>query len=151
MKTKFSKTWISSTQPRKQRKYRFNAPLTVKRKFLSINLSKELRTKHGIRNIKPRVGDKVKVERGTYKSKTGSIERIDTKNTKIYITKIELTKKDGSKSKVPINPSNLQITELDLTDKIRKNNLAKKTEASNKQEEISRQVRSGTSSKQEAK
>lgn len=129
MKTKFSKTWISSTQPRKQRKYRHNATLDVKRSFLSINLSKELRKKHGIRNIKPRTGDKVKITRGTFKSKSGAIEKIDAKNTKIYVTKIELTKKDGSKSKVPLHPSNLQIIELNLSDKFRKNKLSKKTEA----------------------
>lgn len=128
MKTKFSKTWISSIQPRKQRKYRHNATLNIKRTFLSINLSKELRDKHGVRNVKPRTGDKVKITRGTHKSKTGAIERIDAKNTKIYVAKIEQTKKDGSKSKVPMHPSNLQITELNLTDKIRKNKLTKKTE-----------------------
>lgn len=129
MKTKFSKTWISSTQPRKQRKYRYNATLEIKRKFLSINLSKDLRKKYGIRNIKPRTGDKVQITRGTFKSKSGAIEKIDAKNTKIYVAKIELTKKDGSKSKVPIHPSNLQITELNMNDKLRKNKLAKKTEA----------------------
>ncbi|MGV8162946.1 MAG: 50S ribosomal protein L24 [Candidatus Nanoarchaeia archaeon] len=127
MKTKFAKTWISSTQPRKQRKYRFNAPLSTKRKFLSINLSKELRKKYGIRNIKPRTGDKVRVVRGTYKTKSGPIEKIDTKNLKIYVTKIELTKRDGSKSKVPIHPSNMQITDLNLSDKLRKNKLSKTT------------------------
>lgn len=126
MKTKFSKTWISSIQPRKQRKYRYNAPLDIRRKFLSINLSKELREKHGVRSVKPRTGDKVKVMRGSFKSKSGQIEKIDSKNTKIYVSKIELTKKDGSKSKSPIHPSNLQITELNLTDKLRKNKLSAK-------------------------
>lgn len=123
MKQKFSKTWISSVQPRKQRKYRYNAPLSIKRKFISINLSKELREKYGIRSIKPRTGDKVKIMRGSFKSKSGQIEKIDSKNTKIYVTKVELTKKDGSKSKSPIHPSNLQITELNLSDKFRKNKL----------------------------
>jgi large subunit ribosomal protein L24 len=125
MKTKFSKTWISSTQPRKQRKYRYNATLDIKRTFLSVNLSKELRQKYGIRSIRPRVGDKVKIMRGTYNSKTGAIEEVNAKTTKIYVAKIELTKKDGSKSKVPIHPSNLQITELNLSDKLRKNKLTK--------------------------
>ncbi len=128
MKKKFVKTWISSIQPRKQRKYRYNAPLSIKRTFLSIGLSKELRKKYGIRSIKPRLGDKVKVMRGNHKSKTGAIEKIDTKNTKIFITKIELTRRDGSKSKIPIHPSNLQITDLDLSDKFRKNKITKKTE-----------------------
>ena len=133
MKQKFSKTWISSTQPRKQRKYRYNAPLGIKRKFISINLSKELREKYGIRGIKPRTGDKVKIMRGSFKSKSGQIEKIDVKNTKIYIAKIELTKKDGSKSKSPIHPSNLQITELNLNDKFRKNKLAENKGTEKKQ------------------
>jgi large subunit ribosomal protein L24 len=127
MKTKFAKTWISSIQPRKQRKYRYNAPLNIKRKFLSINLSKELRKKYGIRNVKPRTGDKVRVVRGTHKTKMGPIERLDTKNLKVFVAKIEITKRDGSKSKVPIHPSNLQITELNLSDKLRKSKLSKKS------------------------
>jgi large subunit ribosomal protein L24 len=122
---------VSSTQPRKQRKYLHNAPLNIKRKFLSINLSKRTREKYGIRSIKPRTGDKVKIMRGTFKSKSGQIEKIDTKNTRVYVSKIELTKKDGSKSKSPIHPSNMQITELNLSDKLRKSKLSsiKSTEA----------------------
>jgi len=42
MKQKFSTTWKASKQPRKQRKYSANAPLHIKRKMLSANLSKTL-------------------------------------------------------------------------------------------------------------
>ena len=125
MKPKFSKTWKSSSQPRKQRKHRSNAPLHIKAKFVTANLSKELRKKYGKRNLKLRTGDKVKVLRGSFKSKEGTVEKVDLKNTKIYVTKIEATKRDGSKSKIPLNPSNLQIIELKLDDKLRKNKLAK--------------------------
>lgn len=120
MKTEFSKTWKSSTQPRKQRKYRANAKLHTKTNFLTANLSKELRKKHDKRNAKLRKGDKVKILRGNFKGKDGKVEEIDHKTLKVYITKIEITKKDGSKVRVPQNASNLQITELDLTDKKRK-------------------------------
>jgi len=126
MKTKFSKTWKSSTQPRKQRKYRYNAPINIKRKFLTVNLAKDLRNKHGTRNVQIRKGDKVKILRGTHKSKTGTVEKINLTKLKIYITGIELTKKDGSKTKAPINPTNLQITELKLDDKKRKEKLTPK-------------------------
>ena len=34
MKNKFSKKWISSSQTRKQRKYRMNAPLHISRKMI---------------------------------------------------------------------------------------------------------------------
>ena len=43
MKTEWSPGWKSSVQPRKQRKYRMNAPLHVKRKFMSAKLDKTLR------------------------------------------------------------------------------------------------------------
>lgn len=120
MKTRFSGTWNKSKQPRKQRKYRYNAPLHIKGKFLSVNLSKELRKKYGVRNVRLRVGDKVKVLRGNHKGKEGNVDEINLKNTKVYVTKIELTKKEGAKVRVPINPSNLQVLDLNLDDKKRK-------------------------------
>jgi len=67
MKQKFSTTWKASKQPRKQRKYSANAPLHIKRKMLSANLSKPLREKHKIRNIEVRKGDKVIIMRGKFK------------------------------------------------------------------------------------
>lgn len=125
MKSKFSKTWNSSVQPRKQRKYRYNAPIHVRTSFLSVNLSKPLREKYGTRNFNLRKGDKVKILRGNFKSKEGVVEQVDIKNQKVYISKIEITKKDGSKARVPQNPSNLQIIDLKLDDKKRKEKLAK--------------------------
>ncbi len=120
MKKKFSKHWKSSKQPRKQRKYRKNAPLHIKRKFLSTHLSKELRKKYNKRNIPIRKGDKVKILRGQFKKKIGKVDRVLLKRQKVYIENIALTKKDGSKVPYPINPSNLIITELFLEDKKRK-------------------------------
>ncbi len=61
MKKKFSDKWKASKLPRKQRKYLANAPLHIKRKFLSANLSKELRKKHGKRSIPIRKGDTVRI------------------------------------------------------------------------------------------
>ena len=63
MKAKFSKKWKSSKQPRKQRKYRAEAPLHVKHKLVSANLSKELRKKYGRRSFPLRKGDTVLVKR----------------------------------------------------------------------------------------
>ena len=83
MKSIFSKTWIKSKQPRKQRKYRYNAPEHVKKKFVSVNLSKELREKHSRRNIPVVKGDKVKIMRGQFKGKSGEVEKINMKNLKI--------------------------------------------------------------------
>ena len=126
MKSIFSTSWKSSKQPRKQRKYVYNAPNHIKKKLGSTNLSKELRKKYNKRNIPIRKGDKVKILRGQFKGKVGEITKVDLKNIKVNIDKIELLKKDGNKVPYPITPSNLMITELKLEDKKRKKLLERK-------------------------
>lgn len=126
MKTAFSLSWLSSTQPRKQRKFRFNAPLHIRGQFLNSTLSKELRQKYETRNLRVRKGDKVKVMRGQFKGVTGNVEKVSVLKTKIYVTGVELIKKDGAKVKYPLDPSNLMITSLNLDDKRRLNNQTKK-------------------------
>ena len=126
MKKKFSKHWKSSKQPKKQRKYRYNAPLHIKQKFVHVHLSKELIKKHKTRNLGLKKGDKVKVLRGQFKKHTGSVERIDLKKTRVYISGIEITKKEGTKTTYPIDPSNLIITELNLDDKKRQKIIERK-------------------------
>ncbi len=123
MAKKFSLTWKRSKQARKQRKYRRNAPLHIKNRFLSIHLSKELRGKYNKKNITARKGDKVRVLRGQFKGKTGTIDRVDTKKSKVYVTGLEMIKKDGSRALYPVNPSNLMASEFSLDDKMRKKSM----------------------------
>ena len=118
MKATFTKSWKASTQPRKQRKYRHNAPLHIAGQFLAAHLSKELHGKHGVRSLRVREGDKVRILRGQHKDKEGKIERVDLKNGKIYVAKIEQLRKDGGKAPFPLEPSNLLLVEL-VTDKRR--------------------------------
>jgi len=115
----WSKDWKASKQPKKQRKYFHNLPAHLKGKLLSSHLSKELHKKYAMRSMRARKGDKVKVMRGQNKGKTGTIEMVDTKNIKIYITGVEFTKRDGSKTKQPVHPSNVLIQELNTSDKRR--------------------------------
>jgi len=135
MKQKFSRKWKASSQRRKQRKYRVNAPLHVKRKFLSATLSKELRKKYG-RNIELRKGDEVKIMRGKFKGKQGKISDVDLKNSKVGIEGIQRVKKDGSKVNVFVHASNLKIINLDLEDRKRfkRKKLGEKTEKKLKSE-----------------
>jgi large subunit ribosomal protein L24 len=166
MKTAFSASWKSSKQPRKQRKYVYNAPLHIQRNFLSSHLSKELRQKHNIRAITIRKGDKIKVMRGQHKNKVGKVERVKTKDCKVYVTGIDLAKKEGTKILQPLHPSNLLITELDLSDKKRLKNGSKTPETKiekkivseiEKKEDISdlkdseKEVKKVTKPKEEAK
>jgi len=124
----WSKFWKSSKNPKKQRKYIYNAPLHIKRKFLSVNLSKELREKYKKRSLIARKGDEVEVLRGEFKKKKGKIIRIDTKKTKIYIEGITRKKVDGSDISVPIHPSNLRLIDLDLKDEKRLKGLSRSIE-----------------------
>lgn len=132
MHKKFSTAWKASKQPRKQRKYLAKAPLHIKRKLLSVNLSKELRKKYGKRNVVVRKGDTVKIMNGKFKKKTGKIIQVFTKKSKVTIEGIQVKKQDGSKVNVKLQPSNLQIIELNLTDNKRFSN--KKTESKSNKE-----------------
>jgi large subunit ribosomal protein L24 len=128
MKNKFSKNWNSSKQPRKQRKYLANAPLHVRKKFVTVNLSKDLRKKHSQRNISVRKGDTVKILRGKFRKKQGKVLEVKIKISKIIVEGIQATKQDKSKVNVKLQPSNLQIVELNLEDRKR----IKKTEKAEK-------------------
>lgn len=132
MKKLFSKHWKSSKQPRKQRKYRAKAPLHIKRKMLSVNLSKELRKKHEKRSIVPRKGDKVKITKGKNKGKSGKISKVKVNLEKIYIENMQVKKQDGSKIHFPFKAANLQITELNLDDKKRIKGTIKNTKEEKK-------------------
>ena len=149
MKNKFSTKWKASKQPRKQRKYRANVQIHLRRKFVNVNLSKELRKKYpkeghkypqeghkqNKRSIQIKKGDKVKIMRGEFRGEVGKILEVDIKKSMVIIEGIQAKKQDGSKVNLKLQPSNLQIIEL--------SERLKKTRAENKQEtsEIKNQVK----------
>ena len=110
-----------SIQPRKQRKALYTAPLHIRRKIMSANLSKDLRADIGKRSLPIRVGDKVQVVRGDFKGHEGKVESIDAKRYKVTVEGVTLSKTDGNAVLLPIHPSNLMIIEADLKDERRLN------------------------------
>lgn len=125
MKSKFSTSWLSSIQPRKQRKYFYNAPLHKKHKFLSAQLSKSLREKYGKRNLPLRKGDEVLVMRGSFRKKKAKITSTNLKASRIILEGIQRSKKDGTKVNVYFRPSSLQIQSLNIEDRERLASLTK--------------------------
>ena len=113
---------MESSKPRKQRKFRFNAPLHVRHKFVNAHISKELKEKMKIkaRSIEVRRGDIVKVMSGAQKGKSGKVSRVDLKKGFVYIEGIVRKTSKGKEIMIPIRASNLYITDLDLSDKYRK-------------------------------
>ncbi len=121
MKT-FSTSWKSSTRVAKQRKYAYNAPLHLRGKKLNASVSKDLQTKHKVKTLRVRTGDKVKVLRGQFKGLIGGVESVDLGDARVFVLKAEIVKKDGSKVKYPIHASNVEILELGKSDKKRLGN-----------------------------
>jgi len=119
MKKEWSRLWVKSIQPRKQRKYRHKAPLHVRHKFLSANLSPELRKRFRKRSIPLRKGDEIEIMRGSSKGLRGTISRVDLKKCRVYADEIKVKKVDGSEVMKALEPSNLRITKLSLDDKMR--------------------------------
>jgi len=113
-------------KPKKQRKFRENAPFHIRGKFLRAHLSEELSKKYGKRSTRLRKGDRVKLMKGQFKGKTGKVEDINTKKAKAYINGVEYQKKEGTKLKYPVAISNLMITELELNDKRRQGSIKRK-------------------------
>lgn len=119
MKQKWSRKWKASKQPRKQRKFRINAPLHVRHKFMAAHLSPDLRRQFRKRAVPVRKGDEIRVMRGGSEGLTGSVERVVLKKGKVYVGGINIKKVDGSEVLIALEPSNLMITKLNLDDKMR--------------------------------
>jgi len=128
MKNKFSTNWKESKQPRKQRKYQANAPLHLRKKFVNVNLSKELRKKQNKRSIQIKKDDKVKIMRGKFHGEVKKVIGVNLKKSKIILEGMQIKKQDGSKVNVKFQPSNLQIIEL--------SERAKKAQEEKKQENL---------------
>jgi len=117
MKSEFNKSWNSSVQPRKQRKFRANAPNHIKRKFMGSTLDKELREKYGRRSIQVRKGDEVKIMRGKFKGKQGKVGVVDIKNSRLQVEGVQRAGKAGGEKLVTwFHPSKVKIIILNIED-----------------------------------
>ncbi len=123
MKKTFVRSWKGSVQPRKQRKFRYHAPLHIRRHFLGVHLSPELRKNYGKRSIPVRKGDHVKIIRGQFKGKLGAVRGILLRRGRVQVEGIEVAKADGGRKPFPLHPSNLLITALHLENPKRKKKL----------------------------
>ncbi len=119
MNEEFSSHWVSSKSPKKQRKYRQNAPLHLKHRMLAAHLSKELRQTYNVRNMPLKKGDGVVVMRGKFKGQEGKIDKVYTKQLKVSLDSIKATTKKGNKVPFKLRPSALLIKDLNISDRFR--------------------------------
>jgi large subunit ribosomal protein L24 len=105
-----------STQPRKQRKEREEAPLHKRNKYVRATLSDELREEYGTRSVRVSEGDTVEIMRGDYAGEEEEVLRVELDETKIYVEDVTVEKTDGEEVPRPVDASNLRVTELNLQD-----------------------------------
>jgi large subunit ribosomal protein L24 len=104
----------------------FQAPLHIRRKFMTAPLSDELVEKYGIKRLPVRKGDKVRIMRGEFTGVEGKVIRVDLRKMRIYVEGVTRQRMDGTPVFVPIHPSKVMIIELDLSDQKRKELIEKK-------------------------
>ncbi len=114
---------MKNTNPGKQRKAFYNAPLHKKRKMMASHLEENLLLKYDKRSIPVVKGDTVKVMRGSFRGHEDKVVDVNIKKNTIYIEGITMIKADGNKIPKPIHPSNVMVTKLNLTDKWRRSKL----------------------------
>lgn len=114
-----------SSKPRKVRKRMYEAPHHVKSSQLRAPLIKELREKYGVRSVRVRKGDVVKVMRGAYKGVEGKIINVDVESGRVSIEGITREKIGGGTVPVMIHASKVMVTNLNLDDKWRRMKLEK--------------------------
>lgn len=121
---------ITSSKPRKQRFFRFNAPLHERQHFLHAHLDKSARTKLGIKRSSVQIskGDTVKVMAGSKKGTTGKVTRVNLRTGKINIDTLMKKNARGKEFNIPISANNVYITELNLSDRYRADKLKLKRE-----------------------
>jgi large subunit ribosomal protein L24 len=108
-----------SRKPRVQRRRAANAPLHVRRKRLAAHLDPALHEKAKERlprAIPVRKGDAVRVMRGAFRGREGSVVSVDVNEGSAVIEGITIEKTDEKKVARPIHASNLMIVKLDETD-----------------------------------
>ncbi|HOL40275.1 MAG TPA: 50S ribosomal protein L24 [Methanospirillum sp.] len=115
---------VISSQPRKQRKARYNAPHHMRGSLLHAPLSKELQEKYKRRSIRVIKGDTVKVLRGDHAGTEGIVDFVITRDARIVVDGVSVKKADGTEVPRPVDPSNVVITELNLEDKRREQKLS---------------------------
>ena len=80
-----------------------------RRRLMSAPLSKELKTKYGVRSMPVRKDDEVQVVRGHYKGQqVGKVVQCYRSKFRIYIERIQREKANGATVNVGIHPSKVK-------------------------------------------
>jgi large subunit ribosomal protein L24 len=110
---------VISSQPGKQRKFRYNAPLHVKGRFLDAHVSEDVAKEHGVKTLRVIEGDTVKIMRGDHAGTEGKVRGVDVKHESVTVDGVSEVKADGKEVPRKIHASNLLITKINSDDERR--------------------------------
>ena len=112
---------LTSSKPKKQRKWHYTKALHIIQKDFGIHLSPGLRKSLGKRSLETRKGDTVKILRGnkSFVGKQGEITAVRRNKRQVLIEGITRKRVDGTEIQVPFRPSNLILISLKEGDKKR--------------------------------
>merc|ERR1712226_1680149 len=96
-----------------------------------MGLSKDLRTKYGVRSLPIRRDDEVMIVRGHYHDREGKVTCVYRKKFRIHIERVTRDKANGQTVPIGIHPSKVLITKIHL-DKDRKALLERRSQAKQK-------------------
>jgi large subunit ribosomal protein L24 len=105
-----------SRLPRKQRKSLYTAHNTMRRRLLTVALSKELRDRYGRRQLPVRKGDTVRVLAGSYEGQEERVAKVNSRAMTLTLDNITLKKADQKLKALPVRPNHLILTKLNLSD-----------------------------------
>jgi large subunit ribosomal protein L24 len=112
---------IESSQPKKQRHFRFNADMHQRQHFLHAHIDDALKKKLGIKRNSVQIskGDTVKIMNGSKRGTTGKVTRVNLRSGRVLIDSLMKKNARGKEFGVSISVSSLYITDLKLDDKQR--------------------------------
>ena len=122
MKTNYSR-------PYQNRLAKRTAPYHKKKVVFNVHLTKDLKSKHGIRHLPVRKDDTVIILRGKYAGIQKRVTNVSFKKGRIQIEGVKTTKTDGTEIFHYIEPSNCMITALGKLDAGRKAIIDRKVNA----------------------
>jgi large subunit ribosomal protein L24 len=93
---------------------------------MGATLSPDLRAQYGIRSIRVKQGDGVKVMRGEYKGIEGKVNKVHAEEYGLAIEGIQREKARGGNVPVLVHPSKVMVVSLNLDDKWRQAMLERK-------------------------
>ncbi len=112
-----------STQPRKERRALYNAPVHEKRARIASHLDEPLLLKYNTRSLSLRKGDTVRIMRGEFAGISGKVLEVNTRTGKVTVDGVTVAKAKATQVARALDPSNLVITKLDLADPKRREKL----------------------------